>query len=378
MNHNGNTITLTYGTQILKMVQDLMEKTGALDALRRDDTVVIKPNLVASRKDWVGVDTDPRVVEALVKMLKDRGISRITVGDGAGMGNSATKAFSLCGYTEMAKRYGLELIDFEKDRFTKLEVPLAGPFRKLEIARTALECDFLISIPLMKAHFQTLMTCSLKNMKGVMSRSQKTSFHSRGLHKSIVQLATVISPDLILVDGIHGNLTSETGRDPVAIGMMMAGKRPVEIDSLVADILGYAPRDIKHIAYAEDAGLGTTNLEKISVQRLNRPAKEKLFAPPTHYTKRFECRIQAEGACCTCMGNLIFALERLSEQSLLSRDQHFMVGQKTRIPSGNSGTTIAVGQCAAKRVEADIQIYDCPPTARTIFQHVVADIRKPS
>ncbi len=376
MNHHRKAITITYGTRIMKMVRDLMEKTGALDALRRDDTVVIKPNLVASRKNWVGVDTDPRVVEAMVVLLQDRGISRITVGDGAGMGNSATKAFSLCGYTKMAKRYGLELMDFEKDRFTDVPVPIAGPFRKLEIARTALECDFLISIPLMKAHFQTLMTCSLKNMKGVMSRSQKTAFHSRGLHASIVQLAAVISPDLIVVDGLHGNLTSETGRDPVAIGMMMAGQRPVEMDSLVADILGYAPRDIKHIAYAEDAGLGTTHLDEISVERLNRPAKEKRFAPPTHYTKRFACRIQAEGACCTCMGNLVFALERLSEQGLLSRDQRFVVGQKTGKFAGNSGTTIAVGQCAANRVEADIHIGDCPPTARTIYNEVLSKTRK--
>jgi hypothetical protein len=272
----------------------------------------------------------------------------------------------------MAKRYGLELMDFERDRFIDMEVPIAGPFRKLEIARTALECDCLISVPLMKAHFQTLMTCSLKNMKGIMSRSQKTAFHSRGLHKSIIQLASVISPDLIVVDGLHGNLTSETGRDPVAIGMMMAGQKPVEMDSLVADILGYAPRDIKHIAYAEDAGLGTTRLDEISVERLNRPARERRFTPPTHYTKRFECRIQAEGACCTCMGNLVFALERLSEKGALSRDQHFMVGQKTGKDAGNQGTTIAVGQCAAKRVEADIQIEDCPPTARTIYNEVLS------
>ena len=366
-------VTLTYGTQTLKMVRSLMEKTGALDALGRDDTVVIKPNLVASRKDWIGVDTDPRVVEALILLLKERGISRITVGDGAGMGNSATRAFSLCGYTKLAKRYGLELVDLEKDRFRRLEVPVDGPFRSLEIAGTVLDCDFLISVPLMKAHYQTLMTCSLKNLKGVMPRSQKTAFHGRGLHRAIAQLASVVTPDLILVDGLHGNLTSETGRDPVAIGMMMAGTNPVEIDSLVANILGYAPRSIKHIAHAEDAGLGTTDLEQISVQRLNRPAREKRFTPPTPYAKRFPCRIQADGACCTCMGNLIFALERLNEQGLLSRDQCFAVGQNAEVRPGNATKTIAVGRCAAKRIEADVRVDECPPTARSIYRHVASD-----
>lgn len=370
MAHRMESVTLTYGTGILKMVRNLMEKTAALDSLGRDDTVVIKPNLVASRKDWIGVDTDPRVVEALVLLLKERGISRIIVGDGAGMGNSATKAFSLCGYTKLAKRYGLELVDLEKDRFGLVEVPVSGPFSSLEIAGTVLECDFLISVPLMKAHYQTLVTCSLKNLKGVMPRSQKTAFHGKGLHRAIAQLASVVTPDLILVDGIHGNLTSETGRDPVAIGMMMAGTNPVEIDSLVANILGYAPRDIKHIAYAEDAGLGTTDLGRISVVRLNRPAREMRFTPPISYTKRFQCRIQADGACCTCMGNLIFALERLKEQGLVSRDQCFVVGQNTGACSRDSGKTIAVGRCAARRLEADVQIDECPPTARSIYEHV--------
>ncbi len=86
------------------MVRQLIEKSGSMDRLRPDDSVMIKPNLVASRKDWAGIDTDPRVIEVLVKCLKDRGVHRITVGDGSGMGNSATKAFEYCGYGDLAVR----------------------------------------------------------------------------------------------------------------------------------------------------------------------------------------------------------------------------------------------------------------------------------
>ncbi len=74
-----------------------------------------------------------------MKELKTRGISRITIGDGSGMGYSATKAFDVCGYRDMAKRYGLQLIDLERDRFVKRRVLIEGPFRELEIARTATE-----------------------------------------------------------------------------------------------------------------------------------------------------------------------------------------------------------------------------------------------
>ena len=43
---------------------------------------------------------------------------------------------------------------------------------------------------------------------------------------------------------------------------MILGTNPVEVDSVVADTLGYKPRDIRHIAYSADAGLGTCDLEE--------------------------------------------------------------------------------------------------------------------
>lgn len=367
-------VTLIYGDQPEKMVTDLIAKTGALNHIRRDDTVMIKPNLVASRKDWVGVNTDPRVVEALVKELKARGISRITIGDGSGMGNSATKALKICGYGKIAKRYGLQLIDIERDRFIKKPVSIEGPFKSLEISRTVLECDFLINVPVMKAHLQTLMTCSLKNLKGVMSRRMKTAFHGAGLDRSIAQLASVVSPDLILVDGLQGNLSSETGRTPVTMDVILLGHNPVEVDSVVADRLGYAPRDIRHIAHSADVGLGTCELERIKVRPLNRPTKDERYRPPPHYSARFPCHVNADGACCTCMGNLIFALERLNEKGLLSKSQSFLVGQIPERSANDKLTTIAVGQCATKINKADLCINECPPTARTIYKSVVRAI----
>ena len=82
-----NSVTVIYGNEPFAMLPQLLEKTRALDRVRSDDTVMIKPNLVVSRKDWVGVNTDPRVVEALIKALKERGVRRISVGDGSGSRN---------------------------------------------------------------------------------------------------------------------------------------------------------------------------------------------------------------------------------------------------------------------------------------------------
>jgi len=369
------TVTVIYGNDVHNMVRRLILATGALYSLRPDTGVLIKPNLVVSRPDWAGVNTDPRVVEALVIAIKDTGVRRITIGDGSGMGYSASKAFQVCGYSDLTKRYGLRLVDLERDRFVEKKVSINGPFNTLEIAQTVLECDVLINVPVMKAHSEVLITCSLKNLKGVMPRKMKTAFHRVDLHRAIAQLASLISPDLILVDGLQGDLSSETGHNPVLMETMLLGRNPVEVDSVVADILGYAPRTIRHIAYSADAGLGTCDLERISIRRLNRPSRDERFAPPPHYTRRFPCRISADGACCTCLGNLLFALERLQEKGLLSKRQHFLVGQKARTPGGKGEMAVAVGQCAAKQVHAEVSLDKCPPTANAIYCRVASAIR---
>ncbi len=368
-------VAIIYGSQIETMVRRLVDETGCFDRLRPDGSVVIKPNLVASRKDWVGVDTDPRMIESLVKCLKERGVHRITVGDGSGMGNSATKAFEYCGYRDLSARYGFRLVDLERDEFVKKPVSMEGPFKSVEISRTVLECDFFINVPVMKAHNETLVTCSLKNLKGIMSRSMKTAFHSAGLHKAIAQLNSVLVPDLIVVDGLRGDLHSESGHDPVAMERIILGTNPVEVDSVVADTLGYAPRTIRHIAYGADAGLGTCDLEKIKIRSLNRPSTKERFTPPVHYTKRFPCHISAEGACCTCVGNFIFALERLKEQGVLAGELSFLIGQNSKMAVGKKGLTIAVGQCASKVDGVDLRIDGCPPSTRKISQSVASSVK---
>jgi uncharacterized protein (DUF362 family) len=345
------------------MVHTLLQKTGALDRIRPDNRVLIKPNLVASRPNWTGIDTDPRIIEALIIALKDRGVHRITVGDGSGMGYSAAKAFDYCGYRNFASRFGISLVDLEKDRFIEKPVLIDGPFKSLKIARTVIECDFFINAPIMKAHGQTLITCSLKNLKGVMPRAMKTAFHSQNLHQAIAQLNSILSPHLIVVDGLKGDLCSETGHDPVAMDRIMLGSNPVEVDSVVADMLGYAPRDIRHIACSTDAGLGTCQLSQIEIHSLNRPSKIRRFHPPKPFSKRFPCRVIDQGACCTCMGNLMYALERLNERGLLSQKLSFLLGQETKVTTLKNTFIIAVGKCASKAQGANLVIDECPPPA---------------
>jgi hypothetical protein len=81
----------------------------------------------------------------------------------------------------------------------------------MEVSRTILETDFLISLPVLKGHCQTAMTCALKNMKGVLSDRSKRLFHTLGLNRPIAALNKVRAADLIIVDSSTATSTSRKG-----------------------------------------------------------------------------------------------------------------------------------------------------------------------
>ena len=45
---------------------------------------------------------------------------------------------------------------------------------KLSVCKRAAQADFLINVPVLKAHCQTYFTCALQNLKGHHSRQRKS------------------------------------------------------------------------------------------------------------------------------------------------------------------------------------------------------------
>ncbi|MFO7850658.1 MAG: DUF362 domain-containing protein, partial [Spirochaetia bacterium] len=268
---------------------------------------------------------------------------------------------------------GVELLDIEKDNFVSRRTMLDGPFPSLQISRTVAECDYLINVPVLKAHGETKLTCSLKNLKGVMPKDMKPRFHSVDLHKSVAQLNTILSSDYIIVDGAFGDLSNEMGGTPMEMGIMVSGKDPLEIDSFASGVLGFSPDDILHLKYY--AGYREEDLSSYRPERkeLNRPVEQRSFTVETDPFKRFPCRVSGEGVCCTCRGNLVFALKRLSERGVLTSRQHFVIGRRGKLGSGEK---VAVGDCAVSRIKAGgddsyIPVGGCPPESRHILERVI-------
>ena len=376
-NANKSDVALFYGTDPEPALRRLAEAIGPFTALAPTARVVIKPNLVVSRRQWLGANTRPETVEALVVLLREHGVHDITVADGSGMGESATRAFEICGYTEIARKHGVRLLDIERDRFVQRATRAAGPFSELSISKSVAECDYLINVPVIKAHSQTRVTCSLKNLKGVMPRKLKSGFHGVDLERAIAQLADLVVPDLVIADGTYGDLTSELGGRPVNIGVVAAGLDPLAIDCFAAATLGFMPQQISHIAHYARARGVDLEMFRPRLRELNRPTGDRVFQTDTQQFRSYTCTVHAGGACCTCCGNLHFALERLREARLLQREDHYYIGRgHTLRAPGSKGRTVVVGDCARRELSvAEFPLIDvpgCPPNADAIVRTIRA------
>jgi uncharacterized protein (DUF362 family) len=223
--------------------------------------VLIKPNYLNSKHPSTGITTDGRVLEGVVKFLKEEKINRIIIGEGSGFADTF-QAFKVAGVDKVAERWNVGLLDLNKDDFIEVAPPNPLSLKKVRVAKTALEST-IISVPKLKLHRMAGVTLSLKNMMGALA--SKGSMHSGSLSENIVDLASILRPSISVVDGIIAGEGHESSGNPVEMNLVIAGTDPVAVDAVGAAVMGILPTDVKHLLLAEKQGLGTCNLEKITV-----------------------------------------------------------------------------------------------------------------
>jgi uncharacterized protein (DUF362 family) len=361
-------LAVIYGRQPRNMARTLLEELESAGAHGwpapgRSPTrlsaakVLLKPNLVTDHPASTGATTTPEVVAGAIEFLQDCGVADITVAEGSWTGCPTERAFRSCGYLELARRYGVKLVDLKKDSWRLLE---AGDL-ELKVCRRALETDFFLNLPVLKGHCQTRLTCALKNLKGCIPDQEKRRFHALGLHRPIALLASVLPTHLTLVDALCGDLDFEEGGTPVRLDRLLLGIDPVLVDSYGASLMGFAPSQIEHLRLAASLGVGSMDLAASELREIGRPLPGISSAPSS--LARLSARVEAREACSACYGGLLHALRRLEEDGALEyAPAPLHVGQGFQ---GVSGDGYGIGTCARgfpRRLDG------CPPTAASILE----------
>jgi uncharacterized protein (DUF362 family) len=352
-----NEILVIYGENPAEMACRLAEEAGLAELIgSRDKRVGLKPNLVVARPAEDGATTHPEIAAGLIAYLKKNGFNRTVILEGSWVGDRTSGAFSLCGYQDLARETGVKLIDTQQD--TAKAYDCKG--MKIEICDSARAVDFMINLPVMKGHCQTLLTCALKNNKGIIPDREKRRFHSLGLHKPIAHLNTLARNDFIVVDGICGDLDFEEGGNPLPAGRLFAARDPVLCDAWAAAQMGYRVSEIPYIGLAEKLGVGVGDPAKALLRELNRPPAAP--APrPAGKARQLARYIDGKDSCSACYAALIFALSRLGREELACLKGKVAVGQGFKGKSGEFGsgncTSAFQGFCPG-----------CPPSGAAVLE----------
>ena len=347
---NRNEFVLVQGTDYERMTVRLLEDIDLAGMIgNRKTRIGIKPNLVSDSPASEGATTHPEIVSGLLSYLQSHGFEDILVLEGSWVGSSTMNVMRVNGLDRVLRKYQVPFCDLQKDHAVIREAKGLS----MEICETALSVEYLISLPVLKGHMQTRVTCALKNMKGLISNNEKRKFHRLGLHKPIAALNTVLRPDFILVDHICGDPDCEDGGNPEVHNTIFACLDPVLCDAYACQELGYSADQVEYIGLAESYGVGSADLSKAVFRWLD---EVKLTAGgQTHRTELLRRYIHEDAACSACYGMLMEALIQLDEEGLTDRlPAAICIGQGFRKKTGEYG----FGKCT-KGFRKSLR--GCPP-----------------
>jgi uncharacterized protein (DUF362 family) len=252
-------------------VYNALTAVGAFDVLAQQSVIVLKPNLVNASPPPVTFPV--KTMEALIRAIRKHSDADLIIAEGCGdLDRTTAELFELHGYTDLAERYGVELIDLNEAPLRRLTDPSCSTFPEMYLPEILFN-SFLISAPVLKAHSLAGVTIAMKNMIGCAPPShyqqggswKKSAFHRR-MHQSILDLNRYRKPDLCFVDARTGLAEYHLGGAECnpPVNRFIAGFDPVAVDVAGAQLLGQDWQQIEHLRFAD----GTLGSAKAGLQAL--------------------------------------------------------------------------------------------------------------
>ncbi|NQV17558.1 MAG: DUF362 domain-containing protein [Armatimonadetes bacterium] len=303
--------------EIESMVFEAIEKAGGFDNLIADgDTVVLKPNLIASRDfsnspqyfdpEVNGVATDYRVIQATVNAVRDvnpNGIVYLLEGSGVGettqnmqnlLWDQVTGLDSIIYLEEIGGAwFDTTSVDLQGVSLPEDKVLYSEGNNRYWLSKIYYEADVLISLPVLKNHQATGSTGAIKNVgigatpskiyglgpgnPNPYERWQEIEHGNYGsqryiLHYWIHDFFMCRPVDFVVMDGLQGlqngplcHNASSLESCQMNARLMLASRDPLAIDAIAALLEGHDPELIPHLTTLHNDSLGCAEPDWIRV-----------------------------------------------------------------------------------------------------------------
>ena len=264
------------------------------------ERVVFKPNVTIGERfkdPGSGITTHPAFVHGLIDAAQESGAGKTYIlEDPLNTDNNRRRTWRGTGYREVAEATGAKLRCPKTYTCTQRVVrdPMVHPL--LKVSRLVLDPGVvLINVPKLKTHNLAVTTLSMKNLMGVVNAPDRhfcgqawdalpeeltaddrvrnetvdKALHEqwqRGLAGRLVDTAKVVRPHINIVEGVVGRDGTGFRRGlNYPMGLVVAGINAVAVDSVASYLMGFDPASIIYLQTAAEAGLGETNIGKLSL-----------------------------------------------------------------------------------------------------------------
>ncbi len=363
-------------------VREAINLAGGFESLIGSGTrVLIKPNQCKPCPRHSGFVTDGAVVEAVTRVVLERNPASVIIGDGAIAGwdfegFSTQEAFDASGVTEAARRLDVELRNLNADAVEEVRVPGGTVFDTICIAKTALESDVIISVPVLKMGIRTHVSLSLKNMKGVMPGGEKRKSHRVGLDMAIADLCTAVKPHYAIIDATTGSEgMGDYPQDAREMGLIVAGRDPLSVDIVGSSLMGVNPHEVLHLRNIAARDNRVAALDDIDIVGERLQDHRQTFTRPFDvFRSRYPevTMIQGESACSGCMNELISAIIYMKRAGYGDSMRGLAVVLGNATEPASSRRIVAIGTCAAGFPGATVSLPGCPPKEADILRGIAS------
>jgi uncharacterized protein (DUF362 family)/NAD-dependent dihydropyrimidine dehydrogenase PreA subunit len=269
-------------------VKRALDLLGGIEShVKPQDKVLLKVNLLLPAKPEAAICTHPKIVESVIKLMKTHG-AEVWVGDSSGGIGKTESAFEVSGIKAVCEKHNVRCINFDTSGVRKVDIPHGKILKELHVAAALFEADVVVNMPKLKTHALTLYTGAIKNLYGTIPGGKKSEIHaithseSQRFSEALIDLFSKLPVHLNIMDGIIGmeGLGPNHGK-PIKSGLVIAGKSAVELDSVCSAVMGFSPQDIPMLKIASERGLGTIDLNEISIFGEDLESVKMNFKKPT-------------------------------------------------------------------------------------------------
>lgn len=253
--------------ELLNAIHGGWQKTDAPEV--KNKKIVIKPNLVELSIKRP-INTDVRLVEALVRFFQKLGAREVIIAEGPGHRRDTEAVWQKAGYFDLKNKFNISLIDLNYDdlRAIKTISYKDSLIKNLYLPKTILSADLIISVPRMKTHHWVGVTLSLKNMIGIVPGIKygwpKNIIHWNGIERSIIEINATIPTHYTIVDGVIGmEGDGPIMGSPKKVGALVMGSNALSVDATTARMMGLEPLRIDYFQAAHENSLGSLQTEDI-------------------------------------------------------------------------------------------------------------------